>query len=212
MLAMMEPHASMEEEFQEWYDREHFPERASTEGFQTATRAVCIDGWPRYIALYDLTDVDVLDGPEYGKIARDNYSQWTHRIISRVSGHDRAVGRQVYPGTALMGANGAASRIVLWRFRNCSPGEAELVVSGLRAIYEGRPETAQVRVFAVEENGADDQIGLIELYVPWNPPPGAVDALGPAVRRLDMVNTYVHYGASQPIPEGNGSGRVSHPA
>ena len=77
MLAMMEPHASMEEEFQDWYDSEHFPERATTDGFQTATRAVCIDGWPRYIAIYDLADVDVLDGPEYGKFARENYSQWT---------------------------------------------------------------------------------------------------------------------------------------
>src|SRR5262245_59789074 len=97
MVAMMEPHALMEAEFQERYDLEHFPERAQTEGFETATRAVCLDGWPRYVALYDLTDLDVLDGPAYGRIARNNYSKWTHRIVSRVWGHYRAVAEQVYP-------------------------------------------------------------------------------------------------------------------
>ena len=99
-----------------------------------------------------------------------------------------------------MGAKGAASRIVLWRFRDCAPDEAELVVSGLQAIYEGRPETAQVRVFTVEDEGTNDQVGLVELFAPWVPPPGAIDAFGSAVRRLDLINTYVHYAASRTDP------------
>ena len=32
LLAMMEPPPAMEEEFQDWYDTEHFPERATCEG------------------------------------------------------------------------------------------------------------------------------------------------------------------------------------
>ena len=36
LLAMMEPPPAMEEEFQDWYDTEHFPERADCEGFLTA--------------------------------------------------------------------------------------------------------------------------------------------------------------------------------
>ena len=62
LLAMMEPPPAMEEEFQDWYDTEHFPERATCEGFLTAHRFICIDGWPRYLALYDVADTDVLRG------------------------------------------------------------------------------------------------------------------------------------------------------
>ena len=36
MMAMMQPPATMEEEFQDWYDTEHFPERRDCEGFVTA--------------------------------------------------------------------------------------------------------------------------------------------------------------------------------
>ena len=66
---MMEPPPAMEEEFQDWYDTEHFPERATCEGFLTVHRFICIDGWPRYLALYDLADTDVLRGPAYARIA-----------------------------------------------------------------------------------------------------------------------------------------------
>jgi hypothetical protein len=200
LIAMMEPHALLEEEFQQWYDIEHFPERAGTEGFQTATRAVCIEGWPRYVALYDLSNIDVLKSPAYGKIARDNYSQWTHRVVSRAWGHYRAEALQVYPGGALIGANGACSRIVLWRFRNVAASEAALIVSGLRTIYEGQPETAQLRVFESDQGDAADYIGVIELYVPWTPPSGSVGVLGPVLRHVDMVNVYAHYYPSEPVP------------
>jgi hypothetical protein len=74
LLAMMEPPPAMEEEFQDWYDTEHFPERATCEGFLTALRFICIDGWPRYLALYDLADTNVLRIGSYrvsgGNIAR----------------------------------------------------------------------------------------------------------------------------------------------
>ena len=95
LLAMMEPPPAMEEEFQDWYDTEHFPERAECEGFLTASRFVCIDGWPRYLALYDLADTEVLRGPGYAKIAGERYSPWTHRIVSRVWGQYRADAAQV---------------------------------------------------------------------------------------------------------------------
>jgi hypothetical protein len=72
LLAMMEPPASMVAEFQDWYDTEHFLERSGTAGFLTAHRLVCIEGWPLYLALYDLTDVDVLHGEDYARIAGEN--------------------------------------------------------------------------------------------------------------------------------------------
>jgi hypothetical protein len=65
-------------------DSEYFPERAECEGFLTAGRFVCIDGWPGCLALYDLADTDVLRGPAYARIVGERYSPWTHRIVSRV--------------------------------------------------------------------------------------------------------------------------------
>jgi len=193
LLATMEPPSSLEEEFQQWYDSEHFPERRDTEGFLTATRLICLDGWPRYLALYDLSSVDVLRGPGYAKIAGENYSRWTGRVISRVWGQYRAEGVQIYPGNALLGDAGAFSRLVLWRFRSAPQSARAAIVEGFRKIYEDRPEVAQVRVFEAKLSGSTDYIGIAELHAPLPLVQGAVAAFGSAVRHLDMVNHYSRY-------------------
>ncbi len=193
LLAMMEPPATLEDEFQDWYDGEHFPERAGTEGFRTANRFVCIDGWPRYLALYDLDDVEVMRGPGYAKIAGDNYSRWTHRIVPKVWGHYRAEGTQIHPGRAEFGEKGRAARVAIWRFRQMPATLEEALVGGLRRIYDARPETAQTRVFRSPQPGGHDYIAIVELHAPLTLPAGAVEALGGALKHLDMLNTYVCY-------------------
>lgn len=193
LFAAMEPSPELEEEFQHWYDTEHFPERRDCPGFRTAARFVCIEGWPKYLAAYDLDDVGVLDGPGYAQVAGNNYSRWTGRIIARVWGQYRAAARQIYPGNLLLGAAGPASRLVVWRFRGIGTGAAAAIIEGLRAVYENQPETAQLRVFESEQPDGTDALGMIELHAPFTPPAGAVAALGEARRRLDSVNTYVRY-------------------
>lgn len=193
LLAMMEPSPTLEEEFQNWYDSEHFPEREGTEGFLTAARFICLDGWPLYLAMYDLDTVDVLRGPGYAKIAGGNYSKWTERVVSRVWGQYRAEGVQLYPSDGLIGANGQSARLVLWRFRNAPAGGGPAIVEGLRSIYEGQPETAQVRVWEARLVGGVDIIGAIELYAPWTPPAGSTRVFGAALKSLDMVNVYTRY-------------------
>lgn len=193
LLAMMEPSPTLEEEFQHWYDSEHFPERQGVEGFLTHARYICLDGWPRYVALYDLEDVEVLRGPSYGKIAGANYSRWTERVVSRVWGQYRAEGVQIYPGKVLLGAGGHHSRLVIWRFRNIPSALQHVAVEGLRAVYEGQPETAQVRLFDCSFGNGNDVIGLVELHAPWTPPSAALTKLGGALKHLDMVNVYTRY-------------------
>jgi hypothetical protein len=193
LLAMMEPPAAMEEEFQDWYDTEHFPERAECEGFLTASRFVCIDGWPRYLALYDLADTEVLRGPGYAKIAGERYSPWTHRIVSRVWGQYRADAAQVYPGTALLGDSGAAARIALWRFRHAPPTAEAPIIDGLRALYAERPETAQLRLFRADQPDGTDYIAIVELRAAQAWPTGSGAAFGDAARNVDLCNVYVPY-------------------
>lgn len=193
LMATMEPPAGMEEEFQDWYDTEHFPERAGAEGFLTAKRFTCIDGFPRFLALYDLEDTGVLQRPSYRAVAGAKYSAWTQRIMPRMWGAYRADGPQCYPGRALLGAEGHAARLVLWRFA-AAPEAAEMtIIEGLRANYEGKPQTAQVRLFKTQQQHGIDFIGLVELHVPCGPPAEAAAAFKGAARYIDLVNTYVAY-------------------
>lgn len=193
LLAMMEPPPTLEAEFQQWYDTEHFPEREGCEGFLTANRYICLDGWPRYLALYDLADVNVLRGPGYARIAVDRYSVWTERIIGRVWGQYRAEGVQVYPGAGLLGVGGHHARLAVMRFRDISGGMIAGVVEGLRAIYEKQPETAQLRIFNARSADYQDAIALVELHAPWTPPSAELKLLGNALKHLDMVNVYTQY-------------------
>jgi hypothetical protein len=193
LLAMMEPPSNLEDEFQHWYDSEHFPERQGTEGFLTATRLICLDGWPRYLALYDLETVDVLRGPGYAKIAGGNYSRWTERVVGRVWGQYRAEGIQMRPGNGLLGANGTSSRVVVWRFRHVDRALHSKLVDGFFALHEGQPEIAQTRLFESRFAAGTDIIGIVEQHAPWSPAPGSVRALGDGLKHLDMINTYTRY-------------------
>ena len=157
------------------------------------SRFVCIDGWPRYLALYDLADTDVLRGPAYARIAGERYSPWTHRIVSRVWGQYRADAAQVHPGTSLLGDAGAAARIVLWRFRQAPAAAAPAILRGLQALYTDRPGTAQARLFRADQPDGTDHIAIVEQRAPQTPAPDAVAAFGDAAQYVDLVNVYIAY-------------------
>src|SRR5688572_15568118 len=81
LLVLMQPPPTLEEEFNAWYDTEHIAERLAVPGFETALRYVCIDGAPRYLAMYDLASPEVLSSPAYLKVGFENASPWTKREI-----------------------------------------------------------------------------------------------------------------------------------
>jgi hypothetical protein len=193
LLAMMEPPTSMEEEFQDWYDTEHFPERAGTEGFVTAQRLLCLEGFPRYLALYDLSSLSVLDGPGYAQIARKRYSAWTKRIIPRMWGHYRAEAEQIYPGQALLGDKGTPARLVLWRFLGAPATAGEAIIAGARATFAETPGVTQLRVFQAPGGETCDYIVTAELAGNTTPPPPKADAFHGALSHLSNVNIYTPY-------------------
>lgn len=43
----------------DWHTYEHFHERLSVPGFERATRWVARDASPRYMVIYEVTDVDI---------------------------------------------------------------------------------------------------------------------------------------------------------
>jgi hypothetical protein len=89
LFVQMEPPSALEDEFHAWYDTEHVPEREVVPGFESAARFVCTDGWPRYMACYDLTTLNVLREDAYRAIGGPNLSVWSKRVIGRVTGYER---------------------------------------------------------------------------------------------------------------------------
>ena len=70
-----------EDEFHDWYDTEHIPERLRIPGFINAVRWVG-DSNPRVsLAIYDLESLDVLKKPEYRAVSPENFSPWSKRIL-----------------------------------------------------------------------------------------------------------------------------------
>jgi hypothetical protein len=97
LMVAMEPPASMEDEFNDWYDMEHFPQRRALPGFAGASRWVCISGWPRWLAVYDLTSTDALETDAYRAVSGANSTPWSRRVLPRTLGRTRVVGTALNP-------------------------------------------------------------------------------------------------------------------
>jgi hypothetical protein len=188
LVVLMQPPPAFEDEFNAWYDTEHIPERVAVPGFETGIRYVCIDGHPRYLAMYDTESPQVFDTEGYLSVSFDRSSPWTKRVTSRVRVY-RAAGRQVYPGNVV---TRPAARVMLLRFRNLAASAESNVVAGMRASFEERPETLQVRVFAQEVGNGFDYLGFVELRSPSEQPLDFT-RFGAAADALDLVNTYAPY-------------------
>lgn len=194
LLVLMQPPPSLEDEFNAWYDTEHLAERLAVPGFETALRFVCIDGHPRYLAMYDLTHFDVLQSEAYKSVGYERASPWTKRVTSRVRIY-RSAGNQIYSSGE--GVTKRASRIRLLRFRGLRKTDGEAIISGLRKAYEGLPEVSQLRVLAYDTSadapgGGFDFLGFVEASTPIAAPLD-VKFFGAHAGALDMVNTYAPY-------------------
>jgi hypothetical protein len=187
----------MEDEFNDWYDLEHTPDRASIPGFESARRFVCVSGWPKYVSFYDLETAQVLESEAYRVVAWERFSPWTKRVMARVRGQYRASGDQVYPGNAITGEMG---RLTLMRFRNAPDEEQPAILKGLLGNYERRQETAQIRLFRSDYDNRIDYVALVESRLPFSEPGMDLSLFGNAGNRIDLFNQYVPYWTRGPLP------------
>ena len=87
------------DEFHDWYDLEHVPERQAIDGFGRCERWLGADE-PNYAAAtYDLDSIDVLQGPAYQAVGYDNASPWTKRMVGKLTRLMRFEGEQLTPGS-----------------------------------------------------------------------------------------------------------------
>jgi hypothetical protein len=90
-----------EVEFNEWYDKEHIPQLLGVPGLQTGRRYRAVDGKPKYMALYQLADENVLKSDAF-RAVRENPTAWTRRITAQFRNTQRGVFRQLFAyGNAL---------------------------------------------------------------------------------------------------------------
>src|ERR687893_3214971 len=85
-----------EAEFNEWYNTEHLAELLAVPGILAAARYEAIKGGPKYLAAYELEDIEVLHTPAFTNRPR---TPWGQRVSPSVIGTNltRIVAEQIYP-------------------------------------------------------------------------------------------------------------------
>jgi hypothetical protein len=101
LIAAMHMARAAEDEFHDWYDTEHLPERQRVPGFLVCQRWIGAQDSKISVATYDLESVGVLQSPPYRAIAGENLSPWSRRVTARVERLMRFEGEQILPGDQL---------------------------------------------------------------------------------------------------------------
>jgi hypothetical protein len=88
------------DEFHDWYDLEHVPERQRVRGFGLCERWIGVANPKHAVASYDLDSLAVLESEPYRAIARENLSAWSKRVTAMCTRLIRFDGEQTLPGNA----------------------------------------------------------------------------------------------------------------
>lgn len=186
LLVHCDPEPTLEEELNAWYDTEHLPERAAIAGFETALRFTSLGDGPRYLAIYDLADLDVLASPAYQAVSGPNFSPWTKRVTARAR-PVRLTARQV--GTAT--ETEACTRLLLLQFDGTSK-DATAIEASLEASFGSHPTLLQYRLFEGIEPAPDFMLAICGFAGPDIP---ALDmaGFGALAGRLTLAARYRPY-------------------
>jgi len=101
LIAAMKIGRAAEDEFHDWYDTEHLPERQRVPGFLLCQRWIGAEDRTVSVATYDLSSVAILKTSAYLAIGGDNLSPWSKRVTARVERLMRFEGDQILPGDLL---------------------------------------------------------------------------------------------------------------
>ena len=123
LIAAFDYSGAHADEFHDWYDLEHLPERKAVPGFGLCERWIGDEGPNISVATYDLDTVDVMRSDAYCAIGYANSSVWTKRVTGMCTRLLRFDGTQITPGDAAAPVGAGA---LLVNAMNVAPeGEAD---------------------------------------------------------------------------------------
>jgi hypothetical protein len=154
LIAVFDYTRTHHDEFHDWYDLEHVPERQRIKGFGLCERWLGTEAPNIAIATYDLDAHAVMRSEAYKAIAHDNLSVWSKRVTAMAKRLLRFEGSQVWPGEAAAPKGAGA---LLLNAMNVAP-EAE---ADFNKWYDGEhlpalaavPGTLAARRYRSEEKG-----------------------------------------------------------
>jgi hypothetical protein len=83
------------DEFYQWHNREHMPERLGIAGFRRGRRFIAVAGAPTYFNLYEADSPEVLGGRDYLE-RLDSPTAWTRRVVASFRRVSRSICRVAY--------------------------------------------------------------------------------------------------------------------
>jgi heme-degrading monooxygenase HmoA len=95
LLAAFDFSPAHEDEFHDWYDLEHVPERERIPGFLLCERWIDAKNPKQAVATYDLETVGVMQSAPYKAIAYGNLSVWSKRVTTMCKRLIRFEGEQI---------------------------------------------------------------------------------------------------------------------
>lgn len=111
------------DEFHDWYDLEHVPEREAVPGFGLCERWISVDDPTVAVASYDLDALAALGSDAYKAIAFENLSVWSKRVTAMCDRILRFEGAQTLPGG--LAAPAGAGGFLLNAMNVSAAGEAD---------------------------------------------------------------------------------------
>jgi len=125
--------AGIENQFNQWYNRQHVLERVAIEGFISGRRYRAIDASHRYFAWYETESTDVLLSAAYLQRLEDP-TRWTREIMP----HFRNMVRTVMHRSCRLGeGSGSVVASLGWQPRVGGDGSQWLAEEGLAEIVDG---------------------------------------------------------------------------
>jgi hypothetical protein len=140
--------AEREADFNEWYNREHAPDRVlGIPGFIQARRFVALEGGPRYAAWFDVAGPEVFRNEAYVAMRRTPDPR-SRQFIPLFRNVIRFIGRPVADAVGVRGrgiAEGACVRFDA--FQGALPDESVAAWESFVASLVGRPGILRARLF-----------------------------------------------------------------
>lgn len=166
LIVTANPPVHMEEEFNAWYDLEHLAERLAVPGFESGRRLVRLDMERRYLALYDLAEIGVLDTPEYLAVSGDRATAWTKRIVAACR-FRRFAATEVSPPAP---RHRSGPNVMMLMLDDCDLATANRYAE---AHFAGKSGVVQARVFAAVGTDRPKHFIIVEGVVRFTDGPAA---------------------------------------